>query len=225
MLCTLALGAAACGGPEPADRATANAVTGAVSAYYAALAAGDGERVCALLTESARDDAGEDGVGCAQAAEQTSQAVPDELLAELRDAPSGAVAVEVDGDEATARLTVESAYASRPRKLTIALERVGGRWLVAGAPEADGRTEDDPVTTCFAAGVQAFEEGQADPYWKREGRADFARYLSETCRRAVRRGIVRERAGELTERQRTAFEAVASEVLREMIAAGRVREP
>jgi hypothetical protein len=224
-LCTLALVAAGCGGPKPADDATANAVTQALRAYYGALAEADGTRACGLLTDDARKAVNEGGLGCAQAAERTAKAIPRELITELRDVDADAVKVEVDGDEATARLAVDSPYAARPRKLTIELERANGTWRVSALPEADAKTEDDPVTTCFAAGVQAYEDGQADPFWEKESRKDFVAYLAETCRRAVERKIVRERSGELTPEQRAKFQEVAGEVLREMIAKGQVREP
>ena len=111
-----------------------------------------------------------------------------------------------------------------PRGATFELEREQGAWRLSELP-VDADSEADPVTTCFASGIQALDEGQADPYWQREGRTDFAFYLAETCRRAVRRKVVEAGDGELSPAQRERFQAVAGEVLREMIAEGRVREP
>lgn len=220
-LCTLVLAGAGCGGAEPADPQTRSAVSDAVRTYFDGLARRDGGRVCGVLSEDERARIDDDGVPCAEAVVRTADALPQELRDELR--RTEITAVERDGDAATAELRIDSAYASRPRTREAKLVREDGAWRLEDLPSEDA--DPDPVTTCFVAGVQAFEDGSADPLWQREGRADFAEYLRRTCRIAVRRDVVRENAAELSTAQRERFQAIAAGVLREMIAEGRVRAP
>lgn len=220
MLCTLALGASACGGPEPADEATTREATQAVQAYYDAYAAGDGKRICALISDVARESFDEGSVRCAQETAENAEDVPQELRAGLR-GPK-VVKVERDGANAIATLRIDNPYRSEPRTREVRLLEDGGRWRMSNMPDEDDR---DPAITCVYAGLQAFAEGTSDQFWIDEGREDFAEYLRRTCRRAVERKVVTKNGGELDATETEQFQAIAREILREMIAEGRVREP
>jgi ketosteroid isomerase-like protein len=213
----LAFAAAACGGPEPADRATATAVADAVRAYYAALARGDGAAMCALLSDGERDRLATDEVPCRTAAERTADALPRELRAEFTGVTVRGV--EVDGDTAAARVRIDSRFASRPRTNTITLTRDGDRWRLADVP-SDARP--DPVTTCVVAGIEAFEHGDTDALWRREGRADFVFFLRETCSRGVHEGVIKAGEGALGARGQERLQRISTTVLHEMVRAGRV---
>lgn len=134
IVCTAAAG---CGGDDGGDSAEEQ-VRKAVRDYLTALAAGNGQRACATLTEEAKEQAVEEVVGafanapeidCAQAVEELSVdlAPADERV--LLNPKVGRVAVRDD------RATAQVDRLARP----VPLRRVGDRWRVAQSTVAVAR--------------------------------------------------------------------------------------
>ena len=132
--------AAGCGGEDASGPSAEVLVRRTVVSWYAAVARGEGEKACALMTEAGRrrDLAGGGSVvepsGRVHAAPASCEAqvetAADELqrggvAAELGAATVGRVCVLDDQATATAEFA--------QRRQTLVLRRVAGRWLVDGA--------------------------------------------------------------------------------------------
>lgn len=132
--------AAGCGGEDASGPSAEVLVRRTVVSWYAAVARGEGEKACALMTEAGRrrDLAGGGSVvepsGRVHAAPASCEAQVEEAADGLQRggvaAELGAVTigrVSVLDDQATA--TADFAQ----RRQTLVLRRVAGRWLVDGA--------------------------------------------------------------------------------------------
>lgn len=107
----------------PPERVAEEEVRAVTGRYVDALARGDGEAACRLVTPEGRARVERDaGTACASAV--TGGALPAESLAVARRQLPGA-RVKLDGLRATIGPLADS-------PAPLALERVGGRWLVSG---------------------------------------------------------------------------------------------
>lgn len=100
----------------------------------------------------------------------------------------------------------------------IPMEKTDDGWKVAGTANDVTYSSQDEAE-CVSGGMSAFDEGQADPFWKREGRDDFRDYIVETCRIAVERGLADD-AGD-----QEAFNRIAARVILRMVRSGQIRDP
>lgn len=134
------LAAAGCGGKDASGPSAEVLVRRTVASWYAAVARGDGQKACALMTEAGRkrDLAGGGTVlepsGRVRATPATCEAQVEAAGRELR---RGGIAAEIGA--ATVRrvrvlddqATVTAEFAQRRQILV--LRRAAGRWLVDGA--------------------------------------------------------------------------------------------
>jgi hypothetical protein len=115
---------ASCGGGGEADRPTqAERVRAATSAYLQALREERWTRACRLMTSDARRELGDAGGSCAASLAGGAALSPDELGAAGREVAGARVRVR-------GRTAAIGPLGSLPQRLR--LERVGGRWLIAG---------------------------------------------------------------------------------------------
>jgi hypothetical protein len=120
LLCLFGCGS----GAEPAQDGPDDQVRGAVSAYLRMLEGGQWTRACRAMTRRARRELeGVTGASCARALAKGVALPRDELAAVGRQVPGARV--RVDGATATV-----GPFEGLGRPLR--LERVEGRWLVAG---------------------------------------------------------------------------------------------
>jgi hypothetical protein len=123
-LVTAAAAAGCGGGDEPARPDPAAQVRSSATAYLQALEQRRWGRACTLMTRAARAElAGADGGSCAQALAGGAALPPDQLGNARRSVPGADVRVA----GATASI---GPLGELPAPLR--LQRVGGRWLVAG---------------------------------------------------------------------------------------------
>jgi hypothetical protein len=212
--------AVGCGGSEQQEPTapSAQAARATVEQYLAALARADGAAMCRVLTPAlqerltARVRAG----SCPEAAATVARSVPPEL----RDRSSLAVVgrPRVAGRGARVPTRAGTRYASRARTSSIALEARDGRWLISELPRDE---RPDPVTTCIVTGIQTFERGEADPFWQREGRADFVEFIRRACKDLSRAGVPQSADAAEDPRARRIFAAV----LRDLVREGRIERP
>ena len=132
VLALLALAAAGCGGEDEGDGAAAPSpgraeVRAGVERLYAAAAAQDGAAMCRTLTPDWRRRLARGAGGCAPKALQ-------EVLGPgpPRNAQVSGVVVSGGSAEARAEALRGHGAAERADRVRLQLERVGGRWLVAG---------------------------------------------------------------------------------------------
>jgi hypothetical protein len=133
--------AAGCGGEDAAGPSAEVLVRRTVVSWYAAIARGDGEKACGLMTEAGRKRDLLAGGGSVVEPSGRMRAAPDSCEAQVKAAArelqragvaaeigtATVAAVRVLDDQATA--TAEFAQ----RRQTLVLRRVAGRWLVDGA--------------------------------------------------------------------------------------------
>jgi hypothetical protein len=83
----------------------------------------------------------------------------------------------------------------------------------------DGASGSKAEAECVAGGLDQFDEGGGDPFWQREGRADFRDFIVATCRKADAKGLLNgaEPGPELQE--------IAGEVILSMVQRGQIRDP
>jgi hypothetical protein len=164
---------------SPAERAELQSV---VHEWLTAVAAGDGAKACGLLTEEVRDHTGAE-------CEATFDQLAGRLIREQREEFEQARIERafVEGDSANVVLTGRTRYTGPMLTRTFKLERSGGRWQLAEVEEFGALGE---LTECNVEGLRAFESGDVDPWWKREGRADYRAYIAEMCRRAAQQDLL-----------------------------------
>jgi hypothetical protein len=208
---------AGCGGsdesPAGSDREQIEAT---ISAYFAAMGEGDGDEACGHLTSSARQN-----LATAMGKSSCEEAI--ELIAEAAESdPEGRKALSkvrvlratIDGVKAEATIKAREDEAPRP----VPLEKTDDGWRVAGT-SSGVQFSSQAHAECVSGGMQEFDEGNADPFWKVEGRDDFRDYIAETCRIADRRGLLVE------DGNREEFMKVAGQVVLRMVESGQIRDP
>jgi hypothetical protein len=203
---------AGCGSDdEPRPVSDREQIEAAATGYLEGFADGDGEEACRHLSERAQRDVGtiaEAGT-CIEAIEKFHQALDDEQREALRDVRIARI--RIDG----ARAKVAMAGGD-----TVPFEKGAGGWKVMEFASGGGyRTRAEGE--CIIGGMDEFDDGGGDPNWHREGRADFRDFIVEFCRRADRRGVLRE-DGPL---DRRALERIARRVMAEMGERGQIRYP
>jgi hypothetical protein len=93
-------------------------------------------------------------------------------------------------------------------------------------PQHDAKADrTKTIRACVNSGAAAYGTGTVDPYWRREGKADYVAFLRETCRRAYAAGAIKAHQGALTKEQRAKLDRIYAQVLREMVRDGRVAAP
>ena len=185
--------------------------------YFDALAAGDHGAACEVLSDRIRTRLRErtGQQECDAGLREVFAQAPEEVVRAL--AGPKVMSTRADGRRVGVELRASGAYATGPKRVVVPMERGDGGWLIAELP-AD--TTEDPVTTCFAGGMSSFEAREADPFWYREGRRDFAAYMVRLCKEIHRRGFSETNPPDSAE-----LEAAAGKVLRAMIRSGRVEQP
>lgn len=212
-----ALAVGACGGSsEPAPADDREQIEETVSAYFAALVDGDVEKACGQVTEAVQRNIatarGQDS--CERALEGVDRAIESDPAGEERMRAMRVADVEIDGATASVRVAFGESDAPAP----IPMEKTGDGWRIAGLiNDVDYRSQAE--AECVQGGMQSFAVGEADPFWKREGREDFRDYIVQTCRRAYDQGVLDEPGNE-AELQR-----IAGRVLLRMVRSGQVRDP
>jgi hypothetical protein len=197
---------------EPRAASDREQVEAAATGYLDAFADGDGKEACRHVAERAQRDMATitDAPSCVDAIEKLHDVLDDQQRDKLRD--SRVASIRIDG--ARARVTIAGAD-------TITFEKVDGGWKVAAFASGGGfRTRAEGE--CIIGGMDAFNDGGAHAFWRREGRADFRDFLVETCRRAERQGIPTDVGGEAEQR---AFNRIAGDVIAEMVERGQIRDP
>jgi hypothetical protein len=120
-----AVALAGCGGGDRPRATPADGVRAAANAYLGALATRDWDRACGLMTPAARRDlADAAGAACPRALAAGGAEAAEELASARREIPGADVRVH-----GTAAAIGPLGTAQQPLRL----QRVGGRWLVAGA--------------------------------------------------------------------------------------------
>jgi hypothetical protein len=119
-----AAGLAGCGGGERRRATPEDAVRAAAADYLRALQRADWARACRLMTDAARQEL-EDAAAarCTRALRRGAALPPEELATAGREVPGAAVRVRGAGASI-------GPLGGLPRPLR--LERVAGRWLIAG---------------------------------------------------------------------------------------------
>jgi ketosteroid isomerase-like protein len=119
-----ALALAGCGGGDTPRDTAADRVRAAVRAYLGALAAGDWDRTCRLMTVDARREiADAAGAPCGRALASGAAEGAEELASAQR---------EVAGAEVRISGATASVGPLGTAQQDLRLRRVGGRWLVGG---------------------------------------------------------------------------------------------
>jgi hypothetical protein len=93
-----------------------------------------------------------------------------------------------------------------------------------GSDEEPGGSEREQAgsraeAACVEGGIGAFDRGEVDAFWKREGRVDYRAYIVGTCRGADRRGLL-DRSGSKPQIAR-----IAGQVILRMVRSGQIRDP
>ena len=177
---------AGCGGGEEERGSDRERIVVAVGGYFDALAAGDGEAACERLTEPVAQDAATRvrAGSCPAAIDAIAGELDDDQRAVLRDVQ--VTAVDVTGS----RARVEARSDARALAGPIPLERAGDEWRIADLPLGDPTTDARADrASCVLGGMDEFDAGSIDAYWRGEGRRKFERYMDEVCRRAIARGV------------------------------------
>jgi len=175
-----------------------------------ALADGDGRTACGRLTESAQRNlaTGSGASSCEAGIEELARSFTDRARAMLNSARVS----EAKINGARAKVTIASGQ-TRP-EAPVPLEKAGGKWRLAGFPSGvNFRSQVE--AECVSDGMSNFYQGRTDPFWRKEGRADFRDYVNTVCRRADRSGA----------RNRAEVERIAAEVVLEMVKRGQIRDP
>ena len=124
-LLAAALALAGCGGGDAPRATPEDGVRAAANAYLGALAARDWQRACGLMTPAARRDLTDAaGASCPRALAAGGAEGAEELASARREIPGADVHIR-----GTAAAIGPLGTAQQPLRL----QRVGGRWLVAGA--------------------------------------------------------------------------------------------
>jgi hypothetical protein len=124
-LLAAALALAGCGGGDPPRATPEDGVRAAANAYLGALAARDWEHACGLMTPAARRDLMDaTGASCPRALAAGGAEGAEELASARREVPGADVRIR-----GAAAALGPLGSAQQPLRL----QRVGGRWLVAGA--------------------------------------------------------------------------------------------
>ena len=206
--------------PAPVGVQAENGVRAAVLEYFTAFADGDGNEACRHLEPAARDrlerEARQDS--CPAAVERLAG----DLVPELRSVLGEVEIVAVRTEDATAEATLRASdrYASERRGSQVRLRYRDGAWRLATLPEEP--EEPDPVTTCVMGGIRSFENGESEPFWRKEGRKDFVVFITAVCKQGVEEGIFRKTAP----RPPTAdLERISAKVIQRMVARGRIEDP
>jgi hypothetical protein len=181
--------------------------------YMHALADGDGEQACARLTSAAQKSlaAGTGAESCAAGVEQLAGSLDSDARTLL-----GSVEVTVNditGSKATVKVAAGEAQPPGP----VPLEKADGEWRITAFASGVNFSSQDEAE-CVAGGMSAFDDGEGDGFWRKEGRSDFRDYIVEVCRRADRRGAFKSN-------DRDEFDAIAREVILEMVKRGQIRDP
>jgi hypothetical protein len=211
---------AGCGGSEespPAD-SDREQIEATIGAYFEAMGEGDGEEACSHLTSSARKNlvTASGKSSCEEAIEligEAADAHPEqgERLSQVR-----VLRATIDGVKAEATIKAGDRQGDAP----VPLEKTDDGWKVAGTGTSTGvQYSSQAQAECVAGGMQEFDDGNADPFWKVEGRDDFRDYIAETCRIADRRGLL---DGSVDRKE---FMKVAGEVVLRMVESGQIRDP
>jgi hypothetical protein len=85
----------------------------------------------------------------------------------------------------------------------------------AGAPPAESKAEAD----CVAGGMNQFDKGGGDPFWQKEGRADFRDFIVATCGKADAKDLLN------GDEPGVELQRIAGEVMMRMIERGQIRDP
>lgn len=213
-------GAAEQEAPAPVGVQAENGARAAVLEYFTAFADGDGDEACRHLEPAARNrlerDARRDS--CPKAVERLAGDLEPELRSVLGDVEI--VAVRTEGRSADATLRTSDRYVSARRNAQIRLRYRDGAWRLATLPEEPD--EPDPVTTCVMGGIRSFENGESEPFWRKEGRKDFVVFITAVCKQGVEEGLFRKTAA----RPPTAdLERISAKVIQRMVARGRIEDP
>jgi hypothetical protein len=179
-LLLLMLGALAGCGEEKATLAEGEQAARVAEEYYDALARSDTKAACAKLGSEVLESSG-GSAHCADEIIGPLSSVPDEIREDL--ANSRAKVVAIDGGRITIEVTSSGKFASGPRSQRFWMEREDDEWRITDRPESPG---PDPVTTCMVGGLEAYDRGEADAFWRREDHADFVYYLQQVCRRVTK---------------------------------------
>jgi hypothetical protein len=206
--------------PGSAERPEAMAAQ-AVHRYFGALAASDAGAACDALTERARRAAAQQLKvdGCEQAMETLIRAIPDDARGALRTIE--ATAVEIDGDTATTELS-RTRFSLPGRADPTRLKREDGEWRIEPVGTDPRRYQ---TQNCVRGGMDNFDAGGTDPFWRREGRADFREYMTRLCRRMSAHGFDQFESGRPTPETHRLIRRIARRVIVEMIREGRIRYP
>jgi hypothetical protein len=148
------------GGDTPQEQVTAT-----VDRHFEALADGDGEAFCTELTpEATKIAAGvADVQACEEVAGKLKDATPDEQLDAVRSIE--VTGTTVSGDQAEARIALDGERAVEP----IQLRRHDGAWKVSSFATSAGAQRQQAtrdVDGCTAGGLEAFDAGEADPFFR-----------------------------------------------------------
>ena len=200
----LAVALAGCGG-EPAPP---SAAVRTVDRYLDAVAERDYAAACEQLSKDER------GGNCAEVLSGAIVAVPDEFLLDAADAKTELG--PVNGKKVDVLVRSTGAFSSQARTSTAPMELQDGEWKIVELPQS---IPEDPVTSCIASSIGAFENGETDTYWSREGRRDFVEYSRRLCKALVKAGLDPE---ESSVRQIAPY---AGRVIRGLIREGRVERP
>jgi hypothetical protein len=94
-----------------------------------------------------------------------------------------------------------------------------GLSVLAGCGSEEVAGPSTARTDCIAGGMDKFDQGGVDVFWKTEGRADFRTFIGATCRDAEAKGLLK--GGDTG----PALRAVAGQVILRMVDRGQIRDP
>ena len=214
--------AAGCGGaeaeaPAPVTPADERKAAEAAVSYFDELAARSFGDACELLSDGVRTRLYErtQHEDCGAVLRAGFEQAPEEVMRSIGGVK--ALSTRAEGARVEVELLASGKYATRAKRVVVPMERGGIGWVIAELPSD---TTEDPVTTCFAGGMSAFEAGEAGAYWRREGRKDFAAYLVRVCREVIRRGY-----GDGKPVPPPELEAARRKVVSAMVRSGRLARP
>ena len=219
LLAVASASALACGGESSpgSEEAEANSPGEVTLGYLSALAAGDGDAACGYLTDEVQRQVAERvpaAGSCLTAVSKLGGALPDGAADVLRE--TKASVQHVVGPTARVELSGGDRYEAPGGTDPVRLRKTSEGWKIAAIPlKGTAAGEASEQRTCMAGGLDQFDNGNASPFWQREGRSDFHEYMRRTCRLVASKDIT----------DRSKVEAAAREVLAEMIREGTVRNP